>query len=277
MDIDVNKIAQENSKSNFFYSFAFLPKKKRRAINVIYSFCQVSDEIADTDLPQDVKMRNLVEWRNELSLGFENKSNIPLLNETAQIASEFAIPSSLFFELLEGMEMDLTNKRYKTYTELETYCYKVASVVGLMSSKIFGYKHPETEQYAITLGKALQLTNIIRDIKNDCLMGRIYLPDEDMNKFSVPNEDIKTNNLSSNLTNLIKEYYKKAIDYYSKAETLIHAEDKNNFRVARIMKNIYFAILKKIEKQDFDVFNGKFKLSKFEKIKIALGTFIFNK
>ena len=277
MDIDVNKIAQENSKSNFFYSFAFLPKRKRRAINVIYSFCQVSDEIADTDLPQDVKMRNLVEWRNELSLGFENKSNIPLLNETAQIASEFAIPSSLFFELLEGMEMDLTNKRYKTYTELETYCYKVASVVGLMSSKIFGYKHPETEQYAITLGKALQLTNIIRDIKNDCLMGRIYLPDEDMNKFSVPNEDIKTNNLSSNLTNLIKEYYKKAIDYYSKAETLIHAEDKNNFRVARIMKNIYFAILKKIEKQDFDVFNGKFKLSKFEKIKIALGTFIFNK
>jgi phytoene synthase len=277
MDIDIEKIAGENSKSNFFYSFAFLSANKRYAINKIYAYCQISDEIADSDSPIETKLSNLREWKEELTLGFKNKSHIHLLNETAEVASEFAIPETLLFELLEGMEMDLNNKRYETFADLELYCYKVASVVGLMSAKIFGYSHPETEQYAITLGKALQLTNIIRDVKSDFQMGRIYFPKEDLIKYSLSEENIGTGNMSGNMRDLITEYYDKAISYYNKAETLIHHEDRPNFRVARIMKNIYFCILQEIKKQNFDVFNGNFKLSKFQKIIIALRTIIFDK
>ncbi len=277
MDIDLDKISKENSKSNFFYSFAFLPKRKQYAINTVYAYCQISDEIADTDLPIEVKKSNMDEWKRELSLSFETKSNFKLLNETASVAAEFSIPRSLFFELLEGMDMDLNNRRYDTFADLEKYCYKVASVVGLMTSKIFGYKHHETEQYAITLGKALQLTNILRDVKNDSIMGRIYLPKDDMERYSVTDSDIKDERLTDNLIQLLGHYYDKALNYYRTAEAIINPEDRRNFRVARIMKNIYFAILQKIEAQNFDVFKGNFKLSKFEKIKIALKTFIFDR
>jgi phytoene synthase len=153
----------------------------------------------------------------------------------------------------------------------------VASVVGLMSSKIFGYTHKETEQYAITLGKALQLTNILRDVKNDYQMGRIYIPQEDLDSYGVSIDDIKKEKLSQEFRYLLKHYYDKALNYYNCVEQLIAKEDRKNFYVARIMKNIYFAILKKIEKQNFDVFKGNFKLSKFQKLYIAVKTVFFDR
>jgi len=277
MDIDIDKISNENSKSNFYYSFLFLPKRKREAINILYSFCQVSDSIADSSFPIEKKNQSMIEFKKELDLCFEGKSNIALLNKLAVMIKEFSIEPSLLFELLEGMSMDLNNKKYKLFSELETYCYKVASVVGLMSSKIFGYKHKETEEYAITLGKALQLTNILRDIKSDYEMGRVYLPQEDLDSYGVSVDDIKKEKLSNELRSLLKHYYDKALNYYNSVEQLINEEDRKNFYVARIMKNIYFAILQKIEKQDFDVFKGNFKLSKFQKLYIALKTTLLDR
>ena len=277
MDLNIDKIANENSKSNFYYSFLFLLKPKREAINLLYSFCQVADTIADSPLPIEVKIKSMIEFKKELNLSFEGKSNITLLNKLAIMTKEFSINQSLLFELLEGMDMDLNNKTYKSFSELEIYCYKVASVVGLMSAKIFGYKHKETEEYAITLGKALQLTNILRDVKSDCQMGRIYIPQEDLDSYGISIDDIRTEKCSNELKSLLKCYYDKALNYYNCVEQLIHQEDRRNFYAARMMKNIYFAILKKIEKQDFDIFKGSFKLSKFQKLYITLKTIFFDR
>ena len=277
MDIDIDKIVKENSKSNFFYSFSFLPGHKQKAINIIYSFCQISDEIADCSLPADIKRKNLEEWRAELNMAFSSSSSIDILNKTFTTAKKFNIPKTLFFELLEGMEMDLNNRRFKNYAELEVYCYKVASVVGLMTSKIFGYRNPETEKYAITLGKAFQITNILRDVKNDYKMGRVYLPYDDLSRFGITETDIAKGVMTDSLYSLLSEYYQKALNYYAEAETLLHPPDRKNFKAALIMKNIYFAILKKIKARNLDVFNYSFKLSKFEKIRISLSTFLFYK
>ena len=276
MDININKIYKENYKSNFYYSFAFLPKNKRTAINKFYSFCQISDEIADCDLEQDIKKKNLQEWKNELKLAFESKSNIFILNEIKDIAEQFSIPKSLFFELLEGMEMDLNNKTYNTYQDLECYCYKVASVVGLIIIKIVGYKNKTAEDYAINLGKALQLTNILRDVKNDYKMGRIYFPLDDLHSFNVKKEFFKDEILTKELFNLLQSYYYKAISYYNAADSLLDKEDKRRFLVPIIMRNIYYSILVKIKDNNFDVFNYNYKLSKFQKIYIILKTIIKN-
>ncbi|HEY9187583.1 MAG TPA: squalene/phytoene synthase family protein [Ignavibacteria bacterium] len=276
MDININKIYKENYKSNFYYSFAFLPKNKRTAINKFYSFCQISDEIADCDLEQDIKKKNLQEWKNELKLAFESKSNIFILNEIKDIAEQFSIPKSLFFELLEGMEMDLNNKTYNTFKDLECYCYKVASVVGLIIIKIVGYKNKTAEDYAINLGKALQLTNILRDVKNDYKMGRIYFPLDDLHNFNVKKEFFKDEILTKELFNLFQSYYYKAISYYNAADSLLDKEDKRRFLVPTIMRNIYYSILVKIKDNNFDVFNYNYKLSKFQKIYIILKTIIKN-
>ena len=276
MDININKIYKENYKSNFYYSFAFLPKNKRTAINKFYSFCQISDEIADCDLEQDIKKKNLQEWKNELKLAFESKSNIFILNEIKDIAEQFSIPKSLFFELLEGMEMDLNNKIYNTFEDLERYCYKVASVVGLIIIKIVGYKNKTAEDYAINLGKALQLTNILRDVKNDYKMGRIYFPLDDLHSFNVKKEFFKDEILTKELFNLLQSYYYKAISYYNAADSLLDKEDKRRFLVPIIMRNIYYSILVKIKDNNFDVFNYNYKLSKFQKIYIILKTIIKN-
>jgi len=276
MDININKIYKENYKSNFYYSFAFLPKNKRTAINKFYSFCQISDEIADCDLEQDIKKKNLQEWKNELKLAFESKSNIFILNEIKDISEQFSIPKSLFFELLEGMEMDLNNKIYNTFEDLERYCYKVASVVGLIIIKIVGYKNKTAEDYAINLGKALQLTNILRDVKNDYKMGRIYFPLDDLHSFNVKKEFFKDEILTKELFNLLQSYYYKAISYYNAADSLLDKEDKRRFLVPTIMRNIYYSILVKIKDNNFDVFNYNYKLSKFQKIYIILKTIIKN-
>jgi len=274
MDININKIYKENQKSNFYYSFAFLPKNKRIAINKFYSFCQISDEIADCDLELEKKKKNLEEWKNELSLAFESKSSIFLLNDIRDIAKQFSIPKRLFFELLEGMEMDLNNKTYYTFEDLETYCYKVAAVVGLVIIKIVGYKNKTTEDYAINLGKALQLTNILRDVKNDYKIGRIYFPLEDLQKFNVKEEFLRNQILTKELYSLLEFYYNKAISFYNIADSLLDEEEKRRFLVPTIMRNIYYSILVKIKNNNFDIFNYNYKLSKYQKILIILKTII---
>lgn len=274
MDINIDRICRENAKSNFYYSFAFLPKHKSEAINKVYSFCQVSDEIADCNLDLETKKKNFEEWKRELHLAFGSESSIKLLNDIKKIASDFSIPKTLFFELLEGMEMDLNNSSYDNFEDLELYCYKVASVVGLISINIFGYKHKSSEEFAINLGKALQLTNILRDVKSDFRIGRIYFPYEDMKRFNVSKDDFKNEVLSERLYNLLYYYYEKAIYYYKKSYYCLNKEDNKNFLVAHMMKNIYYEILQKIKKQNFDIFNRNFKISKPRKIFIILKTIL---
>ena len=176
-------IITRNSKTNFYYSFSLLPKHQRSAINTVYAFCRCTDDIVDEGEDREAKSAMLKRWAHELELGLRNESRFPLLNQLNAIAQKFHIPVTHFFDLIDGMQMDLDKQRYETFDELFEYCYKVASTVGLMCSEIFGYKNERTKQYAINLGIALQLTNILRDVRHDAEKGRIYLPLEDLRRF----------------------------------------------------------------------------------------------
>ena len=182
----MSESAQEiskKSKSSFYYAFNLLPEDKRDAMNTVYAFCRKTDDIVDENSDStDLKYEKLRKWRIEFEKSFSGNSEFALLNKLGKTISNFNIPLDPFFELIKGMEMDLQKDRYKSFDDLQLYCYRVASTVGLMCIEIFGYKHPSTKQFAVDLGIALQMTNILRDIGKDAKNGRIYLPQEDLIK-----------------------------------------------------------------------------------------------
>jgi 15-cis-phytoene synthase len=272
MALSIENIEIRNSKSNFYYSFLFLPPEKREAINTVYSFCDISDNIVDSGDSYENRKNMLYEWRDELKKCRDGKSKFDIQNKTGNVIDKFSIPFEYFFYLLDGMEMDLNNTTYNTFDDLYKYCYNVASAVGLISGKIFGYQNKIMEEYAVDLGIALQLTNIIRDVKEDARMGRLYLPMDEMEKFNVNPDDIFSNKYSDELLNLLIFQYERAMHYYEESDRKLHPNDKNNFIAARIMRNIYFAVLKKIRRKGFKIFEGKTRINKMQKIMIALKT-----
>ncbi|MDA0987147.1 MAG: squalene/phytoene synthase family protein [Bacteroidetes bacterium] len=257
-------------KSNFTISFIFLPKNKREAMNLIYNWCRVSDNIVDAELPLDEKKKFLVSWIKEFEKGLKKESSYQILNNLSTIIEKFNIPTEHFKDLLRGMEFDLIKNSYNNFQELDEYCYCVASTVGLISAKIFGYKNKSMEDYAITLGKALQLTNILRDVKQDAKKGRIYLPIEDLKKFNVDKKQIFENNMNDDLRNLLKYNWERAYNYFIEADKYLSIDDKKGFLAAQIMKEIYFTILLKIRDSNYEVFTKTLKLSASKKISIAL-------
>jgi 15-cis-phytoene synthase len=270
------KLLKHNKKSNFFYSFLFLPGEKRTAINIVYAFCQYSDNIVDSGHSKEDKRKELKEWRDEFSKSKSNNSRFALQNEVANTINRFNIPIEYFEQLLDGMEMDVEDRKYNTFEDLYEYCYRVASTVGLISAKIFGYKNPLSREYAINLGIALQLTNILRDIHEDLEIGRIYIPQNELHQFHVTEENLRNHDLNTNFLQMMQFQYNRILDYYKKADQLLKREDKRNFIAARIMRNIYFEILIKIKKNNFDIFKNKIRLSKFKKL-LVLFTTIINK
>jgi len=220
-----------------------------------------------------VKYKKIREWKNEFEYALEGKSNYALLNHLNKIIKRYKIPVEPFFELIKGMEMDLQNHRYKTFDELYQYCYCAAATVGLMCIEIFGYKHKSTREFAINLGVALQLTNILRDIKIDAENGRIYLPKEDMEKFGYTDEDLLANKYNDSFIALMKYECERAHSYYEKANSCLSKDDKGLMFAARIMEHIYFRILEKIEKMNYNVFRKKIKISKLRKLYITFGVF----
>ncbi len=181
--IDTAKEISKKSKSSFYYAFNLLPNEKRDAMNTVYAFCRQTDDIIDEGNESDeLKYEKLHRWRVEFEKAFSGNSEYLLLNKLANTISKFNIPLDPFFELIKGMEMDLQRNQYLTFDDLVLYCYRVASTVGLMCIEIFGYKNKSAKDFAIDLGIALQLTNILRDIKKDAKKGRVYLPQEDFKK-----------------------------------------------------------------------------------------------
>jgi phytoene synthase len=265
------QIAAE-SKSNFLSSFSFLSKEKNDAINTVYAFCRKTDDIVDENSDSvEVKYKKIREWKNEFELAEHGKSKYSLLNHLNKIIRKYNIPVEPFFQLIKGMEMDLQNQRYKTFDELYQYCYCAAATVGLMCIEIFGYKHKSTREFAINLGVALQLTNILRDIKIDAENGRIYLPKEDMEKFGYTEEDLMANKYNASFIALMEYECKRAHEYYEKANKSLSKDDKGLMFAARIMEHIYFRILEKIEKMNYNVFKKKAKISKAKKLYITFG------
>ena len=177
--IDESKQIAKESKSSFYYAFNLLPRPKRDAMNAVYAFCRKTDDIVDEgNEPDDLKYEKLRRWRIELEKALLGNSQYPLLNKVATYIKQFNIPLDPFFELIIGMEMDLQRKRYLSFDDLSQYCYRVASTVGLMCIEIFGYKNCSAKDYAVNLGVAMQLTNILRDVGKDSESGRIARPQD---------------------------------------------------------------------------------------------------
>jgi phytoene synthase len=269
---DIAKEIAKKSKSSFYYAFNLLPAKQRDAMNTVYAFCRQTDDIVDEGtISDDVKHDKLRKWRIELEKSLDGQSDYPLINKLSKTIQHFHIPLEPFFDLIKGMEMDLQKKRYLTFNDLQTYCYNVASTVGLMCIEIFGYRHPSAKDFAINLGIALQLTNILRDVKKDAEKGRIYLPKEDLEKFNYQESDVFNNTYNENFQRMMEYQVERAREFFNAATACLNREDKKTMFAARAMQHIYSRMLNKIVDANYNVYQNKIKISTFKKVGISLG------
>lgn len=260
---------EKNKRSNFYYSFLFLPKPKREAINVVYAWCRVADDIVDEEENISTKRQRLLQWAKEFDHGIDGRSQYALVNTLAQIIRRFNIPLHHFQELIKGMEMDLLNTRYRTFDDLKLYCYRAASTVGLICTEIFGYKHVNAKDYAVNLGIALQLTNILRDVASDAKRGRIYLPKEDLERFGYSEEELLSGTYNEKFYQLMKFESERARAYFTEAIKHLSEDDKPLFIAALIMQEIYSRLLKDIERAEYNVFAHRIRISNVKKLLIT--------
>jgi phytoene synthase len=271
--MSTEKSITKKSRSNFYYAFSVLPREKREAIYTLYSFCRQTDDIADSNDSPSKKRKTLEYWENELFRQFNYQSQTNF-DRVWKIAQKFRIPLEHFLELINGVRMDLANVRFGSIEDLMTYCYRVASVVGLMSIQIFGYRDERVKEYAVNLGIALQLTNIMRDVGTDAEMGRVYLPLEDLDKFGVSEQDIIKKNTGKEFLDLMAYQYERAIKYYHRAAEALPPSERRNMIPSQIMKNIYYYLLKLMERKNFNVLDRKLEIPSIIKVSIACKTLI---
>lgn len=264
-----SELINKNKRSNFYYSFLMLPKTKREAINIVYAWCRVADDIVDDDGSVSSKRMMLLQWAKEFESGLEGFSRYPLVNKLSQIIKRFNIPLHHFHELIKGMEMDLVKTRYETFEDLRLYCYRVASTVGLICTEIFGYKHEEAKVYAENLGIALQLTNILRDVAADAKKGRIYLPQRDMDYYGYSEEELLAGKYNVKFKRLMEYQTERARSYFTEAMKHLSEDDRPLFIAALIMQGIYFRLLQDIEKAEFNIFSRRIKVSNTKKLLIT--------
>lgn len=258
------------SRSNFYYSFLFLAKEKREAMYAVYAFCRSVDDVADGPAPAMEKQASLEAWRGELDRCYQGKPEHPITVKLAQSLEQFPIPKEYFDELMAGVEMDLTRNRYPTFHELHEYCYRVAGVVGLMCIEIFGYRNPKAKDYAVNLGVALQLTNIMRDLRVDAERGRIYLPQEELARFGYSETELLQGIYSPAFIALMRFCTGRARHYFQNAKQLLATEDRRSLFAAEIMGTIYYNLLETIEAAEYRVFDRTMTLPTRRKMWIAL-------
>jgi phytoene synthase len=233
------------------------------------------DDVADDEsVPVEKRRAELAAWREDVRRACEKKSpEFPVNQELEPVIAQYHLPFSLFDELVRGVEMDLDTKRYQTYEELEQYCYRVASVVGLLSIEIFGYKDAACRDYAVYLGKALQLTNILRDVRADAERGRIYLPLAELQKFNVTPDEILRGVWSDRFEKLAENVAQQARKFYRLARETLPAADRRSMAVAELMGSVYWQLLRKLERGQFQVFGPRpTRLSKGQKILLIFRT-----
>ena len=289
MSRDVSRVLTRASRSNFSYAFLFLPRAQRDALYTVYAFCRVTDDLVDEPAPPAgipspagtpppvaifsaavSPIERLKAWRAELDACFRGEPTHPVTVRLAQTILAFRIPHVYFEELLNGVEMDLTRSRYVTFADLQQYCYRVAGVVGLMCIEIFGYRHLATRMYAERLGTAFQLTNILRDLGTDADRGRIYLPQEDLERFGVAEADILARRKSPAFNELMQFEVGRARQCYAAARAALPAEDRRSMLAAEIMAAIYGCLLDRIEAADYDVFSRPIRLSDTHRLWLAM-------
>ena len=271
---DYCKQKTKESHSNFLFAFVFLPKKKRDALTALYAFCREVDDIVDESKEQNGKGK-LSWWRLEIDRLFNGNPQHPVTKALELHIKEYDLNKAYFTEIIDGMEMDLNMNRYQNFKELQLYCYRVASTVGILSAQIFGYKDSKTLNYAHNLGIALQLTNIIRDIGEDAKRGRIYIPLDELKKIGITEREILQNINGEKIRNLILIQSNRAQSFYKLAINLLPQIDKKNQKPGLIMANIYYVLLSKItSNQPENILLNKIGLSTIKKFFIALFTFL---
>jgi len=262
LDADYERCAEitRRSRSSFYYAFILLTAERRRALNAVYAFCRFIDDIADDESIREPAAL-LTRWREELDRVYAGVPTRALSRALADSARRFAIPRVHFEEIIAGVEMDLSRTRYQTFEELRPYCYRVASALGLICIEIFGYRNPSAKTYAENLGLALQLTNILRDVREDAARGRIYLPLEDLARFNVSEDEILGGVYSSNFISLMDFEAKRARELYAAAQKALAAEDRSTLLTAEAMRLIYGALLERIIKSNYRVLDRRHRLS----------------
>ena len=263
-----------SSGSSFYYSFLFLPPERRRAITALYAFCREVDDVVDEGMDLQVAAAKLAWWRNEVQNLFAGRAQHPVTRALEPYREQFGLTAERMNEIIDGMEMDLRQSRYLDWKGLEGYCYRVASVVGLLAAGIFGYSDERTLDYAKDLGIAFQLTNIIRDVGEDARKNRVYLPVEDLQRFGVPAADILQANETPQFRSLMAFEAQRARQFYERAMSALPAQDRRAQRPGLIMAAIYRTLLEEIERGGFHVLKQRTSLTPLRKSWIAWKTWI---
>jgi phytoene synthase len=263
------------SGSNLALAFILLPPEKRAAMSVLYAYCRQVDDVADEDdVPVARRAAELRRWREETRRACDGLSpSIPVVRELVPVIARHRLPFALFDDLLAGVEMDLVTVRYPDLASLERYCYHVASVVGLLSIEVFGYVDPGCRAYADALGKALQFTNILRDVGNDAQRGRIYLPQDALRAHGVAEADILDGRCSDGFLELARETAGHARRFFAAARAALPAADAGNMMTAELMAAVYGRLLVEIERRGFPVLDPRpIRLGRARKLLLILGT-----
>jgi 15-cis-phytoene synthase len=270
--VNAAKITRE-SKSNLALAFVALGRERRNDITIFYAFCRVVDDIADSpEMSVEEKARGLRAWRTWIR---ESAPDEPALAADVRgLYGKYAITPPMLDEIIDGVEMDLGKVRYETFDDLRLYCYRVASAVGLVSIEIFGYRNPACRDYAIQLGLALQVTNIIRDVGKDLANDRIYLPREDLARFQYSEAELRAHKHNEAFVRLMEFEAARAEDFFSAAASGLPREDRRSMVAAEIMASVYHALLRRMRSDHFRVFDKEYRLSKIEKGGRIAGQFL---
>ena len=260
------------SGSSFYYSFLFLPEERRRAITAFYAFCREVDDVVDECRDTQVARAKLLWWRNEVEAMYQGRPQHPVTQALQPCLTRYGLKQEHFRLIIEGMAMDLEPVPYADFDALHHYCYRVAGVVGLVSAAIFGYDDPGTEAYAEQLGIAFQLTNILRDIREDLARGRVYLPQDELARFGVDTDMLRENEQNEAVLALLKYQAERADAYYDKALALLPIGDRRRQRSGLIMAAIYRAVLHKIQREGYPVLRRRVRLSLWKKLWLAWST-----
>ena len=263
--VDVNAATiTRQSNSNLALAFISLGRERRRDITIFYAFCRVIDDIVDSSgLSVAAKRLRLAEWHNMLRAAARGEP--ALARDMRALIDKYSLSLDMLEEIITGVEMDLSISRYATFGELRVYCYRVASAVGLASIEIFGYRNPACKEYAIQLGLALQMTNIIRDVGKDLRAGRIYLPQEDLARFDYSEAALQDRQYNERFVRLMKFEAARAREFFVRAARLLPPEDRRSMVAAEIMSSVYRGLLRRMESDKFRVFEKEYRLNKLEK------------
>jgi phytoene synthase len=264
------------SRSNFYYAFLTLPRPRRQALYALYAFCRTVDDLADLAVErgaQPATLRGELEtWRREVARCYEPGAapQHPIAQRLAAAVRAFGVPREALDAIIDGVEMDLDGARYARAEDLYPYCYRVASAVGLAAIEIFGYTDRRARDYAVNLGIALQLTNILRDVGADARAGRLYLPQADLRAFGVSGDDLRAGRYTPAFVSLMERQAARARHFYRRARAAFPDVDARSLVAAEVMGHIYFALLRQIEGRRFQVFEQRITVPTHRKVAIAL-------